>query len=108
MDVFLGALFVLPFLVSVGRGAQELGTVTRIVAAGRARIVVAVAKRRIIVAFGLLLLLCCPRVSKVSTVTGIGGRESQHCRRFWLRLLSSHLRRAPHVVLHVLHFLLFL
>ena len=39
--------------------------------AGRARIVVAVAKRITIVAFGLLF--CCPRVSTVSTFTGIGG-----------------------------------
>ena len=37
--------------------------------AGRARIVAAVAKRRSVVAFGLLY---CPRVSKVSTVAGIG------------------------------------
>ena len=58
-----------PLFVSFGRGVQELGTVTRIVVAGRARIVVAVAKRRTVVAFGLL---CDPRVSKVSTVTGGG------------------------------------
>ena len=36
--------------------------------AGCARIVVAVAKRGTVVAFGLL---CCPRVSTVSTVQGI-------------------------------------
>ena len=61
---FFGALFSFlggPFF-SFGRGASELGTVTRIV--------VAVAKRRTVVAFGLL---CCPRVSTVSTVTTIGG-----------------------------------
>ena len=71
VETFVGP-FVLFFLVffSVGRRSQELGTVTRIVVAGRARIVVAVAERRSIVAFGLL---CCPWVSKVSTVTGIGG-----------------------------------
>ena len=63
--LFLGRLF-FPF----GRGAQELGTVPRIVVAGRVRIVAAVAKRRTVVAFGIL---CCPRVSTVSTVTGIGG-----------------------------------
>ena len=54
------------FFFRLGGGAQELGTVTRIVVAGRA-----IAKRRTIVAFGLLL--CCHGVSKVSTVTGIGG-----------------------------------
>ena len=68
----VGPFFVLPLslFLSFGRGAQELGTVTRIVVAGRARIVVAVAKRRTVVAFGLL---CFPRVSEVFTVTGIGG-----------------------------------
>ena len=38
-------------------------------------------------------LLCCPRVSQGS---GGPGRETQNCRRFWSRLLCSHLRRAPH------------
>ena len=38
--------------------------------AGRSRIVVAVTKRSTVIAVGLL---CSPRVSKVSTVTGIGG-----------------------------------
>ena len=46
--------------------------------AGRARIVVAVAKRRTVVAFGLLL--CCPRVSKVSTATGDCGVLVAKCR----------------------------
>ena len=47
---------------------------------------VVVPKRRTVIAFGLA---CCPRISKVSTVTGIGagcGRETQNCRCFWTRL----------------------
>ena len=67
--LFLGPFFGGPLFFWFGQGAQELETVTRIVVAGRARIVVAVAKRISVVAFGLL---CCPRVSKVCTVTGIG------------------------------------
>ena len=55
---------------SFGRRAQQLGTVTRIMVAGRARIVLAVAKCRTVLAFGLL---CCIRVSRVSTITWIGG-----------------------------------
>ena len=43
--------------------------------AGRARFVIAVAKRRTVVAFGLL---CCPHVSKVPTVTRIGGTMSRN------------------------------
>ena len=70
VETFLGPFFILLLCFSRGRGAQKLGTVTGIVVAGRARIVVAFAKRRTVVAFGLL---CCPRVSKVSTVTGIAG-----------------------------------
>ena len=53
---------------------------------------VLVAKRRIVVTFGLVSGL---RVSNVSTVTGIGGgprRETQNCRRFWTRLASSRLK----------------
>ena len=97
---FFGALL----FISFGRGAQELGTVTRIVVAWRARIVVAITKPRTVVAFGLL---CCPRVSKVSAVTGIGGRpgrETQNCRRFRCCLLSSQLRGAPHFVFGVFCF----
>ena len=81
--VFFGVegLFFFSFFL-FGQGAQELEIVTRIVVAGRARILVAVAKPRTVFAFGLL---CCPRVSKVSTVTGIGvgpARETQNCRHF--------------------------
>ena len=53
---------------------------------------VVVAKRRTVVTFGLVSFL---RVSKVSTVTGIGGgrgRETQNCRHFWTRLGSSCLK----------------
>ena len=53
---------------------------------------VMVAKCRIVVTFGLVSGL---RVSKVSTVTGIGGghgREMQNCRHFWTRLASSRLK----------------
>ena len=54
-----------------------------------------VAKRRTVVILGLVLRL---RASKVSTVTGIGGRrgrETQNCRHFWnrhTRLASSRLK----------------
>ena len=90
---FFGPL--LPFFwggpfISVGRGPQELGTVTGTVVAGRARIVVAVAKRRTIVALGLLPVVLASQ--KCLQSQGSGG---SWCRRFWLRLLSSHLRRAP-------------
>ena len=53
---------------------------------------VVVAKRRTVVTFGLVSGL---RVSKVSTVTGIGGgrgRETQNCRHFWTRLGFSRLK----------------
>ena len=55
---------------------------------------VVVAKRRTVVTFGLVSGLC---VSKVPTVTGIGGgrgRETQNCRHFWTRLGSSRLKSA--------------
>ena len=53
---------------------------------------VLVAKRRTVVTFGLVLGL---RVSKVSTVTGMGvglGRETQNSRHFWTRFASSRLK----------------
>ena len=37
--------------------------------------------------------------------SGGPGREPQNCRRFWIRLLSSHLRTAPHFVCTFLLFL---
>ena len=52
---------------------------------------VVVAKCRTVVTFRLASHL---RVSKVTTVTGIGGgpgRETQNCRHFWTRLASSRL-----------------
>ena len=51
-----------------------------------------VAKRRTVVTLGLVSGL---RVSKVSTITGIGGgrgRETQNCHHFWTRLGSSRLK----------------
>ena len=53
---------------------------------------VVVVQRRAVVTFGLVSSL---RVSKVSTVTGIGGgrgRATQSCRHFWTRLVSAHLK----------------
>ena len=52
---------------------------------------VLVAKRSTVVTFGRVSFL---RVSKVSTVTDRGGpgRETQHCRHFWTRLVSSCLK----------------
>ena len=52
-----------------------------------------VAKRRSVAIFGHVLRL---RISKVSTVTGIGGgpgRETQNCRHSWSRVWSSRLKR---------------
>ena len=53
--------------------------------------VLTVAKRRIVVTFGLVSGL---RVSKVSTVTDRKGpgRETQNCRHFWTRVGSSRLK----------------
>ena len=50
---------------------------------------VVVAKPRIVVTVGLVFTF---RIKEVSTVTGIGGgrgRETQNCRHFWTRLVSS-------------------
>ena len=55
-------------------------------------------KRRTVVAFGFVSGL---RVSKVSTVTGHRDRgcphETQNCRRFWIRLGSSRLKKVSTV-----------
>ena len=102
----MGGHFLLPFFFVWAGGSRTGNCHTH--RGGTACTVVAVAKRRTVVTFGLL---CCPRVSKVSTVTGIRGvlvakliavvafgfaccplrgtgREMQNCRRSWPRLWS--------------------
>ena len=89
MDFFLALCFCFGPFFRLGE-AQELGTVTWIVVAGGARIAVAVAKTQNCRCFGLLL--CCLRVSKMSTVTGVRkgpGRQAQNCRRSWLLFMCS-------------------
>ena len=97
MATFLGSFLFLggPFF-SVWRGAQELGSWLQGVHGSwlqwqNAELSSLLAASSVVLAS-----------QKCLQSQGVGGpgRETQNCRRFWLRLLSSHLIRASHF-LHV-------